>query len=165
MGLFTDSLEKATANTFQGTRAAAGTLNISQRTVERYLTGQIKRPRPELAARLTEEVRRRWQPRVRSRARYKAATTGGITIETRARFGFTAAPGSTDDASIRLITQHLPPHYAARLLDAHTAGATDRQLQDLTAEGLQEIYFKDRGQRAPSLQVAFTDIDYIELDF
>ncbi|MDC2960405.1 XRE family transcriptional regulator [Streptomyces gilvifuscus] len=184
MGIFRDSVEKATANTFtrplpktpqaqmrflvktaKGTRAAADVLGISQRTVERYLTGQIKRPRAELAARLAEEVRRRWQPRVRARVRQKAATTGGITIETRARFGFTAAPGSTDDARIRLITQHLPPHYAARLLDAHTAGATDQQLQDIAAEGLQEIYFKDRGQRAPGLQVAFTDIDYIELDF
>ncbi|MFJ9011502.1 telomere-protecting terminal protein Tpg [Streptomyces canus] len=184
MGLFRDSLDKATSNTFtrpapktsqaqmrflvkssKSTRATADTLGISQRTVERYLKGQIKRPRPQLAARLADEVRRRWQPRVRARARQQAATTGGITIETRARFGFTAAPGSTDDARIRLITQHLPPDYAARLLDAHTAGATDQQLQDIAAEGLQEIYFKDRGQRAPGLQVAFTDIDYIELDF
>ncbi|MFD5858738.1 telomere-protecting terminal protein Tpg [Streptomyces chartreusis] len=184
MGIFTDSLDRATTNTFtrplpksphaqmrflvkttKGTRAAADLLNISQRTVERYLTGQIKTPRPDLAARLTDEVRRRWQPRVRARAMQQAATTGGITIETRARFGFTAAPGTTDDARIRLITQHLPPDYAARLFNAHTAGATDQQLQDIAAEGLQEIYFKDRGQRAPGLQVAFTDIDYIELDF
>ena len=184
MGIFSDSLDKATANTFTrplpktpqsqmrflvktatGTRAAADVLGVSQRTVERYVKGQIKQPRPELAARLTDEVRRRWQPRVRAKARQQAATTGGITIETRARFGYTAAPGTTDDARIRLITQHLPPDYAARLLDAHTAGATDQQLQQIAAEGLQEIYFKDRGHRAAGLQVAFTDIDYIELDF
>ncbi len=180
VGIFSDSLDKATANTFtrplpkspqaqmrflvktaKGTRATAEALGISQRTVERYLTGQIRKPRPDLAARLTEEVRRRWQPR----ARRQAATTGGIVIETRARFGFTAAPGTTDDARIRLVTQHLPPAYAARLFEAQTAGATDQQLQDIAAEGLQEIYFKDRGRRASGLQVAFTDIDYIELDF
>ncbi|MFJ3421842.1 telomere-protecting terminal protein Tpg [Streptomyces sp. NPDC086082] len=184
MGIFSDSLDKATANTFtrplpktpqsqmrflvkttKGTRAAAEALGISQRTVERYVKGQIRQPRPELAGRLADEVRRRWQPRVRARARQQAATTGGITIETRARFGYTAAPGTTDDARIRLITQHLPPDYAARLLDAHAAGATDQQLQQIAAEGLQEIYFKDRGRRAAGLQVAFTDIDYIDLEF
>ncbi|SEE36525.1 DNA-binding protein [Streptomyces sp. KS_5] len=184
MGIFRDGLDKATANTFtrplpkspqaqmrflakatKGTRAAAEVLGISQRTVERYLKGQIKQPRPDLATRLTDEVRHRWQPRVRAQARKRAATTGGITIETRARFGFTAAPGTTDDARIRLITQHLPPAYAARLIDAHTTGASDQQLQDIAAEGLQEIYFKDHGRRASGLQVAFTDIDYIELDF
>ncbi|WP_407555096.1 helix-turn-helix transcriptional regulator [Streptomyces sp. Pv4-95] len=184
MGIFSDSIEKATANTFtrplpkspraqmrflvkseKGTKAAAERLGVSQRTVERYLTGQIKRPRKDLAARLAEEVRRRWQPRIRERATKQAATTGGIVIETRARLGFTAAPGSTDDARIRLITQHLPPAYAARLFDAHAAGANDQQLQAIAAEGLQEIYFKDRGRRAPGLQVEFTDIDYVEMDF
>ncbi|NEC91739.1 XRE family transcriptional regulator [Streptomyces sp. SID12501] len=184
MGIFSDSLDKATANTLtrplpkspqaqmrflvktaKGTRAAAEALGISRRTVERYVKGQIQQPRPELATRLTDEVRRRWQPRVRAKARQQAATTSGITIETRARFGYTAAPGTTDDARIRLITQHLPPDYAARLLDAHTAGATDQRLQEIAAEGLQEVYFKDRGQRAPGLQVAFTDIDYVELGF
>ncbi|MFF7987921.1 telomere-protecting terminal protein Tpg [Streptomyces sp. NPDC007901] len=149
----------------RGTRAAAEALGVPQRTVERYLTGQIKTPHPDLAARLADEVCRRWQPRVRERAKRQAAITGGITIETRARFGFTAAPGTTGDARIRLITQHLPPDYAARLLDAHAAGAPDQQLREMAAEGLQEIYFKDRGRRAPGLQVALTGIDYIELDF
>lgn len=128
MGMLGDGLDKATAKTFtrpvpksaqaqmrflvkqeKGTRAVAALLGVSQRTVERYVTGQIKRPRKDLAARLEEEVRRRWQPRVRERARQRAATTGGIVIETRARFGFTAAPGSTDDARLRLVTQALPP--------------------------------------------------------
>ncbi|WP_406349804.1 telomere-protecting terminal protein Tpg [Streptomyces sp. NBC_00658] len=184
MGVFGNSLDKATTNTFtrpvpksaqaqmkflvktlKGTRTAAERLGISQRTVERYLTGQIKQPRPDLATRLATETHKHWQPRVRERAKKKAATTNGIVIETRARFGFTAAPGTTDDARIRLITQHLPPAYAARLFDAHAAGASDQQLQGIAAEGLQEIYFKDHGHRAPGLQVEFTDIDYIELDF
>ncbi|MCX4970582.1 XRE family transcriptional regulator [Streptomyces sp. NBC_00654] len=185
MGIFEDSLDKAAANTATrpipksagarvrflvkqlkgSTRATAQLLGVSQRTVERYLTGRIKQPRPELAARLEAEVRKRWQPRVRDRAMKQAATETGIVIETRARFGFTAAPGTTDDGRIRLITQHLPPVYAARLFDARTAGAEERQLRDIAAEGLQEQYFKDRGRRAEGLQVEFTDIDYVELDF
>ena len=147
------------------TRAVAARLGVSQRTVERYVKGTLRRPREDLAARLEREVRRDWQPRVQQRAKKRAATATGIVIETRARFGFTAAPGSTDDARMRRITQHLPPAYAARLFDAQAAGATEQQLQVIAAEGLQEIYFKDRGRRAHDLGVEFTDIDYVELDF
>jgi hypothetical protein len=85
-------------------------------------------------------------------------------IETWARFGFTAAPGSTDDGRVRRITQRLPA-YAGQLSEVQAAGATEQQLQAIAAEGLQEIYFKDRGRRAQGLEVEFTDIDYIERDF
>lgn len=185
MGILEDSLDKAAAANFTrpipksaraqmrflvkqekgSTKAVAQLLGTSQRTVERYLKGQFKQPRGDLAARLVSEVNRRWQPRVRDKAKKQAATSGGIVIETRARFGYTAAPGTTDDARIRLITQHLPPAYAARLFDAQAAGAGEEQLRDIAAEGLQEIYFKDRGRRAYDLQVAFTDIDYVEIGF
>lgn len=73
-------------------------------------------------------------------------------------------PGTTDDARLRHITQALPPQYAARLFDAQEQGAAEQQLLDIAAEGLQEIYFKDRGRRAQGLLVEFTDIDYIEVD-
>ncbi|MFB7293361.1 telomere-protecting terminal protein Tpg [Actinacidiphila glaucinigra] len=148
----------------KGTKAVAQLLGISQRTVERYVKDQIKHPRADLAARIEREVRQRWQPQVRARAKQAAATTGGIVIDTRARFGFTAAPGSTDDARLRLITQALPPQYAARLFDAQEAGAGEQQLRAIAAEGLQEIYFRDRGRRAAGLEVEFTDIDYIDFE-
>lgn len=69
------------------------------------------------------------------------------------------------DGRVRRITQHLPPTYASQLFDAQAAGATEQQLQRIAAEGLQEIYFKGHGRRAADLEVEFTDIDYIELDF
>jgi transcriptional regulator with XRE-family HTH domain len=147
------------------TRAVAARLGVTQRTVERYLKGTLRRPRKDLAGRLEREVRKDWQPRVQQRAKKQAATATGIVIETRARFGFTAAPRSTEDGRTRRITQHLPPVYAGRLFDAQAAGATEQQLQRIAAEGLQEIYFKDSGRRAADLEVEFTDIDYIELDF
>ncbi|MEV0494487.1 telomere-protecting terminal protein Tpg [Streptomyces atratus] len=184
MGILGDSLDKATAGAatrpipksagaqmrflvkqYKGTRAVAELLGISQRTVERYVKDQFKKPHADLAVRLADQVRSRWQPRVKEKAKKQAATSTGIVVETRARFGFTAAPGTTDDGRIRLITQHLPPQYAARLFDAQAAGATDQQLQAVVAEGLQEQYFKDRGRRAEGLLVEFTDIDYVELDF
>ncbi len=46
---------------------------------------QIKKPRPELAARLDREVKKRWQPQIRAKARAKAASTGGIVIDARAQ--------------------------------------------------------------------------------
>ncbi|RPF39351.1 hypothetical protein [Streptomyces sp. TLI_185] len=117
MGLIADSLDRADAAHFtrpmpksaqkqmqflvkqtKGTQAAADLLGITQRTVERYLTGQLKQPRRRLANRLA-------------------------------------------------------------------AGATEQQLQDIVAEGLQEIYFKDRGRRAHGLLVDFTDLDYLDVDY
>jgi hypothetical protein len=149
---------------FKGTRPVAELLGITQRTVERYVKDQIRKPRKDLAARLEREVKKRWQPQIRAKARQAAATTGGIVIDTRARFGYTAAPGTTDDARLRHLTVALPPQYAARLFEAREAGATEQQLRDIAAEGLQEIYFKDRGRRAQGLLVEFTDLEHLEFD-
>ncbi|MBG0850520.1 XRE family transcriptional regulator [Streptomyces spinoverrucosus] len=148
----------------KGTRRVAELLGITQRTVERYVKDQIKRPRKELADRLEREVRQRWQPQIRAKARQTAATTGGIVIDTRARFGYTAAPGTTDDARLRHLTVALPPEYAARLFEAQQQGATEQQLRHIAAEGLGEIYFRDRNRRAHGLDVEFTDVEHIDFD-
>jgi hypothetical protein len=102
---------------------------------------------------------------VRRQARRRAATSTGITIETRARFGYTAPVGSTDDGRQRRLTVHLPPTYADRLFQAQQQGAGDQQLRDIVAEGLQEVYFKDGGTRAAGLEVEFKDIDYLDVSF
>ena len=149
----------------KGTKAVAQMLRISQRTVERYVKDQIRKPRPDLAARLEAEVKKRWQPQIRAKARAKAATTGGIVIDTRARLGYTAPIGSTDETRVRHLTLALPPQYAARLFDAQEQGATNQQLQQITAEALREVYFQDGGRRAGSLEeVRFTDIEHLEFD-
>ncbi|MFK4156446.1 telomere-protecting terminal protein Tpg [Streptomyces fungicidicus] len=149
----------------KGTRAVAQMLRISQRTVERYVKEQIKKPRPDLAARLEREVKKRWQPQIRARARQKAATTGGIVIDTRARLGYTAPIGSTDESRVRHLTVALPPQHAARLFDAQQAGAGDQQLRQIAADALREVYFQDGGRRAGSLEeVRFTDIEHLEFD-
>ncbi|MGX5210262.1 telomere-protecting terminal protein Tpg [Streptomyces violaceus] len=149
----------------KGTKAVAQMLRISQRTVERYVKDQIKKPRPDLAARLEREVKKRWQPQIRAKARQKAATTGGIVIDTRARIGYTAPIGTTDEDRLRHLTVALPPQYAARLFDAQDQGAGDRQLQQIAAEALKEVYFQDGGRRAGQLEeVRFTDIEHLEFD-
>ncbi|MEU5282253.1 XRE family transcriptional regulator [Streptomyces asoensis] len=136
----------------------ANLLGISQRTVERYVRGQFTHPRADLAERLADAVRARWKPGVRARAQKTAATTTRIVIETRARFGFTAASGTTDDGRMRRLTQFLPSENAGQLFSAHEQGASERELQRIATEGLQEVYFKDGGRRAGDLTVEFTDI-------
>ena len=89
----------------------------------------------------------------------------GIVIDTRARMGYTAPIGTTDQDRIRHLTVALPPAYAARLFDARESGASDARLQEIAAEALKEGYFQDGGRRAGSLEeVRFTDIEHLEFD-
>ncbi|MFF2261518.1 telomere-protecting terminal protein Tpg [Streptomyces albidoflavus] len=148
----------------KGTKAAAQALGISQRTVERYVTGKLKRPRQDLRGRLEREVKKRWQPQVRARARKKAATTTGLVVSTRARFGFEAAAGTTDDARIRDITQALPPEYADQLFTAREQGAGEDQLRQIAADGLAQMYFRANNTRAHGLDVEFTDVERLDID-
>ncbi|MFE9839138.1 telomere-protecting terminal protein Tpg [Streptomyces sp. NPDC005551] len=145
------------------TRRVAELLGISQRTVERYVRNQIKKPRPHLAERLEREVRTRWQPQIRARAKEAAATTSGIMIDVQARFGYTAAPGSTDQARVRHLTLALPPRHAARLLAAREAGVDEDELRQVAAEALGEVYFRDGGRRAHGLEVELKDL--VDLQF
>ncbi|MFE5096382.1 telomere-protecting terminal protein Tpg [Streptomyces sp. NPDC056638] len=69
-------------------------------------------------------------------------------VSTRARFGFTAAAGTTDDARIRDITQALSPQWADRLFTAHEQGANEQQLQQIAADGLAQMYFRANNSRA-----------------
>lgn len=115
--------------------------------------------------RIDAAVRAGWQPQVRGRRRQQAATRAGITVETRARFGYTAPVGTTDDGRMRRLTVHLPPASAQRLFGAQRHGAGDERLRAIAAEGLQEVYFKDGGGRADHLEAELTDIGYIDVAF
>ncbi|MFJ4963335.1 telomere-protecting terminal protein Tpg [Streptomyces sp. NPDC088729] len=146
-------------------RAVAAELGITADSVNRYRRGARRNPPHDIAARIDEAVRSRWQPQVRKRRRRQAAATG-ITVETRARFGYTAAPGTTDDGRFRRLTVRLPPAYAQRLFDAREAGAQDGQLRDIIAEGFKDVYFQDGGSRAMGISdVSINDIDYLDLDY
>ncbi|SES49826.1 hypothetical protein SAMN04487983_10933 [Streptomyces sp. yr375] len=148
------------------TKAVAQEIGVSQRSVERYRKGERKHPPRGIAERIDTAVRAHWQPQVRKRRQKQAATSGGITVETRARFGYTAPVGTTDDGRFRRLTVHLPPAYAQRLFDARNTGASDQQMRGIIAEGFKEIYFQDGGSRATGLSdVTLNDIDYLDLDY
>ncbi len=148
----------------KGTKATAQALGISQRTVERYVSGKLKRPRQELRGRPEREVKKRWQPQIRAKARKKAASTDGLVLSTRARFGFEAAGGTTDDARVRDITQALPPQWADRLFTAREQGAGEQQLQQIAADGLAQMYFRANDSRAHGLGVEFTDVERLDIE-
>ncbi|MEU6010326.1 XRE family transcriptional regulator [Streptomyces sp. NPDC047453] len=147
-------------------KAVAAELGVTADSVNRYRRGARKHPPKEIQQKIDAAVRSRWQPQVRKRRRKQAAATGGITVETRARFGYTAPVGTTDDGRFRRLTVHLPPSYAQRLFDARDTGAGDQQMRHIIAEGFKEIYFQDGGVRAMGLSdVAINEIDYLDLDF
>ncbi|MFF0016293.1 telomere-protecting terminal protein Tpg [Streptomyces sp. NPDC005374] len=147
-------------------KAVAQELGVTADSVNRYRRGARKHARADVAAKIDNAVRARWQPQVRKRRQKQAATSSGITVETRARFGYTAPVGTTDDGRFRRLTVHLPPEYARRLFDARNTGASDQQMRGIIAEGFKEIYFQDGGGRAPGLSdVAINDIDYMDFDF
>ncbi|MGQ4437225.1 telomere-protecting terminal protein Tpg [Streptomyces sp. SAS_260] len=147
-------------------KAVAREIGVTADSVNRYRRGARKHARKDVAAKIDDAVRQRWQPQVRRRRQKQAATSGGITVETRARFGYTAPIGTTDDGRFRRLTVHLPPAYAQRLFDARTTGASDQQMRQIIAEGLKETYFQDSGSRATGLtDVTLNDIDYLDLDY
>lgn len=145
-------------------RRVADLLGVAPRTVERWRDKQVTRARAAGARALADAVRRTWKPRLRARARRDAAATG-FTIEARARFGYKASRGTTDQARMRIVTARLTPEHARRLLDAQDRGADDQELRQILALALQEIYFQDGGRRARGLEVSFTDIAYIDASF
>lgn len=147
-------------------KAVAAELGVTADSVNRYRRGARKHPPKDIAAKIDGAVRQRWQPLVRKRRRKQAAVTGGITVETRARFGYTAPVGTTDDGRFRRLTVHLPPEYARRLFEARDAGASDQQMRGIIAEGFKDVYFQDGGSRAMGLSdVEINDIDYLDLDY
>ncbi|MFZ3562704.1 telomere-protecting terminal protein Tpg [Streptomyces sp. BH097] len=148
-------------------KAVAAEIGVTADSVNRYRRGARKHARDDVAAKIDDVVRQRWQPQVRKRRqRQAAATGGGITVETRAQFGYTSSAGSTDDGRFRRLTVRLPEDYAQRLFDARDAGADDQQMRGIIAEGLKEVYFQDGGSRAMGLSdVEIKNIDYLDLDY
>jgi hypothetical protein len=151
---------------FGSAKAVAQEIGVTADSVNRYRRGARKHARPDVAAKIEAAVRARWQPLVRKRRQRQAASSTGITVETRARFGYTAPVGTTDDGRFRRLTVHLPPAYAQRLFDARDAGASDQQMRQIIADGFKEIYFQDGGGRVLGLSdVAINDIDYLDIDY
>ncbi|MEO3978120.1 helix-turn-helix domain-containing protein [Streptomyces sp. CAU 1734] len=142
------------------TRKVAAVLGVSQRTVQRWVARKpgARRPPGSAQARAIEEaVLARWQPRVRTRRRAQAEADGFV-FHTRARFGFAASAGSSDDPRVRWITQDLPGEVARELF----AAQDEKQQLVILARALGHAYFRDGGRRGHGLHIAFTDVEFAD---
>ncbi|MFF3639392.1 telomere-protecting terminal protein Tpg [Streptomyces sp. NPDC002250] len=110
-------------------------------------------PGPLQVEAIEEAVLARWQPRVRARLR---------VFHTRARFGFIAPAGSSDDPRMRWITQPLPGEVGRELFAARDAGAGEQQQTVILARALGLAYFREWGRRAHGLHIAFSDIEFAD---
>ncbi|WP_331720079.1 telomere-protecting terminal protein Tpg [Streptomyces sp. NBC_01136] len=157
-GLFNALMRKEKGNT----QRVAERLGVSRRQVQRIVKGdrKIANSKPETLDRLRKEVSKDHQPRVTAKAA-KEAKDHGLTIETRATFGFHAAAGSTDDSRMRRLTEDVPEELLDDLFAALRNG-DEEEAQRIAGEALAMEYFRDGGTRADGLGVEFTDIDYIE---
>ncbi|MGA5520807.1 telomere-protecting terminal protein Tpg [Streptomyces pseudogriseolus] len=174
MSLFGDGLEAAVHKAFtrpisksagaqmrylvkqlKGTRAVAQMLRISQRTVERYVKDQIKKPRPDLAARLEREVKRRWQGGHHRRHRHRHQRPPRLH---RTHWVDGRRPHPPPDRRPAPTARRPPPR--------RPAGRRQRPATPAdTADALREVYFQDGGRRAGSLdEVRFTDIEHLEFE-
>ncbi|MFE9797047.1 telomere-protecting terminal protein Tpg [Streptomyces goshikiensis] len=128
-------------------KSLAERLRVSRKTVDRYLSGAIKKPHRRLQAALEHETEAEWQPQVRAQARQRVVSSTGFDIQITAYFGFGAE--SSDTGRSRDIQTNMSSHHAALILAARSTGATDDQLHDLVAEAIATSYFrKDGGGRA-----------------
>ncbi|GAA3141921.1 hypothetical protein GCM10017687_68440 [Streptomyces echinatus] len=146
------------------TRKVATMLGVSQRTVQRWVSkrAEARRPPDPLQVRAIDEaVLARWQPRVRARRRAQAEAEGFI-FHTRARLGFAAPAGSSDDPRVRWITQDLPGEVARELFAARDAGAGEQQQTAILARALGHAYFREWGRRAHGLHVTFRDVEFVD---
>ncbi|MFJ9167364.1 telomere-protecting terminal protein Tpg, partial [Lysinibacillus fusiformis] len=146
------------------TKQLATELGVSQRTVQRWLKGQGT-PKPAAARKVEQQVRAKWQPKVRQRVR-RQAERAGFLLTMSGTFGYSAAGKSTDDPRPRLITQQMPGDVARRLYEARDAGATQTQQEQLLANALQEHYFKTSpggGIRAAGLTCELNDVAWMDI--
>ncbi|MFF4249072.1 telomere-protecting terminal protein Tpg [Streptomyces sp. NPDC001822] len=146
------------------TRKVAALLGVSQRTVQRWVTRNPARPtRPSARHQETIAglVRARWQPRIRARRRAEAEKHG-VIVHTRARFGFRAGAGTSDDPRLRLLTVHLAGAVTREMFTALDAGADEERHRLALSRALSHAYFRNSGQRAHHLHVVLDDIDFID---
>ncbi|MFF8961048.1 telomere-protecting terminal protein Tpg [Streptomyces sp. NPDC014894] len=146
------------------TLRVAAVLGVSQRTVQRWVTkkpGARRPPGPAQIQAIEAAVVERWQPRIRARLQARAEAEGFV-LHTRARFGFAAAVGSSDDPRVRRITQRLSGEVARELFATRDAGGGEQQQLMILARALGHAYFRDGGQRAHGVHIAFTDVEFAD---
>ncbi|MFJ9846078.1 telomere-protecting terminal protein Tpg [Kitasatospora sp. NPDC101155] len=144
------------------TKQLAQDLDVSRRTVQRWLKGQGT-PKPAATKAIEQKVRATWQPRVKQRVR-KAAEMNGFTLHISGTFGFDAGPNSTDDPRERLLENlRMPGSVSQALYAARDRGATQAEQEEILANGLRDHYFRAGGGRGVA-KVALNSLNWMDLE-
>ena len=150
----------------QDIRALAARLRCGQARLTEVLAGASLVPDDPLRRRIYWEVIRLWQPRVRRRV-HDAVSAGkgnGMVVCFRARFGFAAAVGSSDDPRLRLLTLRLANEHAALLFEARHRDADEQEFLHILADAAGASYFNI----VPSSrlrEVSLTEIEFVEFSY
>jgi hypothetical protein len=137
-------------------KAVGQELGVTADSVNRYRRGARKHARADVAAKIDDAVRQRWQPQVRKRRQQQAATSGGITVETRARFGYTAPVGTTDDGRFRRLTVHLPRRTRNASSTPVTRAPATRKFVGSSPKGLKKYISRTAGDAPRGFQTSLS---------
>lgn len=111
---------------------------------------------------LEREVLHGWQPRIRRTAHEAILRNQGqVSVSFRARFGFTATRGSTDDPRLRYLTLSLYEPYPDQLFTARRRSAPEAELHQILSQALAASYFH-RNNAAVAEDVTLKEIDFLE---
>ncbi|WP_051837996.1 telomere-protecting terminal protein Tpg [Streptomyces sp. NRRL F-2580] len=116
---------------------------------------------------IDREVRRIWQFTERQALHDTLVRNNAqIIVRFRARFGFSAARGSSNDRRLRFLAPQLLPQHAADLFAARHRDAGETELRRILGDAIGAAYFFRRlGPRQTQAAAAITDLDFVEFRY
>lgn len=147
-----------------GTAQTAQRLHLAPQDT---LTGQRTGFTHDLHVRIDREVRRIWQFQERQNLHETlVANRAHIVVRFRARFGFSAARGSSGDSRLRFLAPQLLPEHAAELFAARHREALDDELRRILGDAIGAAYFFQRlGPHQTQAAVAITELNSVEFRY
>ncbi|WP_438493568.1 telomere-protecting terminal protein Tpg [Streptomyces asiaticus] len=147
-----------------GADEAAGRLHLSSADVRNL--GHISLSDGQRSA-IDREIRRIWQFTERQHLHETLVRNNGqVIVRFRARFGFSAARGSSNDSRLRFLAPQLLPQHTAELFEARHRNAGEDELRRILGDAIGAAYFFQRlGPHQTQAAVALTDLDFVEFRY
>ncbi|MGW2785950.1 telomere-protecting terminal protein Tpg [Streptomyces populi] len=116
---------------------------------------------------IDREVRRIWQITERQQVHGDLVRDNAqIVVRFRARFGFSAARGSSNDSRLRFLAPQLLPSHTAELFAARHRDAEEEEMRRILGDAIGAAYFFHRlGPHQTQAAVAITDLDFVEFRY
>ncbi|GLV79385.1 MULTISPECIES: telomere-protecting terminal protein Tpg [Streptomyces] len=147
-----------------GTSNAADRLHLSPGDVRNV--GHINFTN-DLRSAIDREVRRIWQFTERQQLHETLVRDNGqVIVRFRARFGFSAARGSSNDSRLRFLAPQLLPQHTAELFEARHRDASEDELRRILGDAIGAAYFFQRlGPHQTQAAVAIAKLDFVEFRY